>query len=148
MSFHAFIFYLVRPAIQPATRLYLPIIKMNTQREMSFFASLQPPKFAPKSVIDSFASYRDAVIWCWENRVNTGAGEKADQAMYANRAGLQTPKMSRYVKRDSHAPMKLDPDYLDSFEAFCGWSAVSQFLAKRKQLTFMEQVLEERRAFA
>lgn len=121
---------------------------MRTQREMSFFSSLQPPKFAPKAVIDSFDTYRDAVIWCWENRVNTGAGEKADQAMYANMAGLQTPKMSRYVKRNSHAPMKLDPDYLQSFEAFCGWNAASQFLARRKQLNFMEQILEERRVAA
>jgi hypothetical protein len=121
---------------------------MKTQREMPFFAGLNPPKFAPKSVIDSFNDYRDSVIWCWENRVNTGAGEKADQAMYANSVGLQTPKMSRYVKRNSHAPMKLDPDYLPSFEAFCGWSAISQFLMTRKQLTLLEQVLEERKAFA
>jgi hypothetical protein len=121
---------------------------MKTQREMGFFQSLTPPKYAPQRVVDSFTNYREAVAWTWENRVNTGAGEKADQSMCANKIGLRTPAMSRYVKLDSAAPMKLDPDYIEAFENFCGWNAITQFLASRKQFTIMEQVLEERRVAA
>jgi hypothetical protein len=117
---------------------------MKTQREMGFLAGLGRPKFAPQQVINSFSSYRDAVIWCWENRTNNGAGEKIDQAICANAIGLPTPQMSRCVKRDSHAPMSLQPDFLNDFEAFCGWRAASQYLAGQVQLTFLEQVMEER----
>jgi hypothetical protein len=117
---------------------------MTDQREMPFFKHLKAPRFAPQSVIAGFGSYRDAVVWSWENRVNVGAGEKMDQAMCANLLGLHTPHMSRCVNRDSSAPMNLSPDYLPSFEAFCGWYAVSQYIASRAQMTFMEQVLAER----
>lgn len=121
---------------------------MKTQRELAFFSGLAKPKFASKAVIDKFADYREAVIWCWDNRVNVGAGEKIDQAICANLMGLTTSQMSRCVKRDSHAPMNLNPDLLDSFEAFCGWSAASQFLIGRKQWNIFEQIMEERRPVA
>lgn len=115
---------------------------------MPFVATLKQPQFAPQSVVDSFASYRDAVIWCWDNRANVGAGEKMDQAMCANMLGMHTPHMSRCVNRDTNAPMNLNPDLVADFEAFCGWYAVSQYLASKRQFTFMEQVLAERRAAA
>jgi len=121
---------------------------MKKQREMGFLAGLGRPKFAPQQVVAAFGSYREAVIWCWENRINVGAGERVDQAICANAIGLSTPQMSRCVKRDSHAPMSLPADYLGDFEAFCGWRAASQFLAGRAQLTFLEQVMEERNLVA
>jgi hypothetical protein len=115
---------------------------MKTQREMPFYKALAAPKFAQKYVIDSFTCYRDAVIWCWENRVNTGAGEKVDQALCANFLGLPTSHMSRCLNRDAKAPMNLNPDLASDFEAFCGWNAISQWLASKKQMTFMEEVQE------
>jgi hypothetical protein len=119
---------------------------MKTQREMGFFAGMAKPTFASKAVIASFTSYRDAVIWCWENRSNHGAGEKIDQAICANMIGLPTPQMSRCVKRDSHAPMSLPAEYLAGFEAFCGSRAPSQYIASKAQLNFLEQIMEERMA--
>jgi len=118
---------------------------MTIQREMPFHTTLTPPKFATKRVIDSFGSYREAVIWCWENRMNSGAGEKADQAMCANQIGLHTPHMSRCVNKASQAPMNLNPDHLTGFEAFCGWRAASQFIASQAQFTLLEQLIEERK---
>lgn len=115
---------------------------------MPFVATLKQPQFAGQSVVDSFESYRDAVIWTWENRVNVGAGERMDQAMCANLLGMHTPHMSRCVNRDTNAPMNLNPDLVADFEAFCGWYAVSQYLASKRQFTFMEQVLAERRMTA
>jgi hypothetical protein len=115
---------------------------MKTQREMPFYKALQAPQFAPKRVIDSFTCYRDAVIWCWENRVNTGAGEKVDQSLCANFLGLPNSHMSRCLNRDAKAPMNLSPDLAPDFEAFCGWNAISQWMASKKQMTFMEEVQE------
>src|ERR1041385_2572877 len=121
---------------------------MKTQREMPFGEALQQPKFAPQCVVDAFTCYRDAVIWAWENRIRQGAGNQMDQAMCANIIGLHTPHMSRCVNRDASAPMNLNPDYVEPFEAFCGWRAVTQYMASKAQMTLMEQVLAERRAFA
>lgn len=121
---------------------------MRTQREMPFHQVLTAPKFVPQKVVDGFVDYRDAVIWCWANRVCQGAGKQADQAMCANSIGMQTPKFSRCVNRDTNAPMKLDPDFIASFENFCGHTAVSQFLARQRQFTILEQVMEERRMSA
>lgn len=121
---------------------------MKTQREMGFLSGLEKPRFVPPKVVAGFGSYREAVIWCWENRRNNGAGDKIDQAICANAIGLPTPQMSRCVKKDSHAPMSLPADYLMGFEAFTGWLGASQFLAGQAQLTFLEQVMEERKAVA
>ena len=121
---------------------------MKTQREMPFATVVHKPQFVSKDVLAGFATYRDAVVWTWENRVNVGAGEKMDQSMCAALIGLHTPHMSRCVNRNTDAPMNLCPDFLPAFEAYCGWYAVSQFIASRAQFTLMEQVIEERRMTA
>lgn len=121
---------------------------MKKQREMPFTTALTQPKLAPQHVIDSFTSYRDAVVWTWENRVNVGAGERMDQALCANLIGMYTPHMSRCVSRDSSAPMNLPVDLFPELEAYCGWYAIRQYIASRAQWTFMEQVISERRAAA
>jgi hypothetical protein len=126
---------------------------MKTQREMAFFAPVKrvefpQPQFVAQDVINSFTCYRDAVIWCWKNRANTEAGNDVDQARCANFLGLHTPHMSRCVNPETKAPMNMNPDYLPKFEAFCGWYAVSQYLAGKAQFTLMEQVIADRKAFA
>lgn len=107
---------------------------------MGFFKALQPPKFALPHVITEFTCYRDAVIWCWENRQNTGAGEKVDQALCANFLGLPTSHMSRCLNREAKAPMNLNPDLVADFEAFTGWKAITQFIASKAQVTFIEEM--------
>lgn len=119
---------------------------MKTQREMPFYKALTPPKFAERKVIESFTCYRDAVVWCWEHRQNTGAGEKVDQLLCANFLGMHASHMSRCVNREAQAPMNLNPDVVSDFEAFTGWNAISQWIASKKQMTFMEQVIAERTA--
>jgi hypothetical protein len=144
MIFHGSIFYLDQPVIQPVIRLYFSM-KTTIQREMPFLAGLGKPRFVAPEIVAAWGSYREAVVWCWESRINTGAGEKTDQAMCANQLGMHTPHMSRCVNPDAAAPMNLSPECLPGFEAFCGWHGVSQYLARRKQMTFMEQILDERR---
>ena len=115
------------------------------QREIPIMSEVTPPQFAPASVIESFTSYRDAVIWCWENRPCHGMKEALDQALCAKVIGLYAPHMSRCLNRNSKAPMKLDPDYLRDFEAYTGWKAASQFIAARSCMTILEQVISEQK---
>lgn len=119
---------------------------MTKQSEMFFGRLITQPKRAPQSVIDSFTCYRDAVIWCWKNRVNTGLGERVDQAIFANDVGMHSPHMSRCVNPNTKAPMKLDPDLVTQFEAYTGWKAVTQYQCKEHRITPMEWIIEDRAA--
>lgn len=118
---------------------------MRTQREIFIPQQVLMPQRAADSVIEKFASYRDAVLWCWENRVNTGLGEKTDQAIFANFVGMHSPHMSRCVNPNTKAPMDMPIDHKSDFERYTGWLAITQWLCKRDGITPMEWVLEDRR---
>lgn len=116
------------------------------QREMPFLLALPSAKFAPAEVVDSFGSYRDAVMWCWNNRPSRGKNEPDDQAMFARNACLHAPHMSRCVNKRTKAPMDLRPDLIYSLEAYTGWRAITQYLARHSHVTLMEEVIEQRKS--
>jgi hypothetical protein len=113
--------------------------------EVSRKAQRPDPQFADKSVVEGFKSYRDAVIWVWKNRKSKTDKEAYDQAICAREIGLHAPHMSRCVNCDTLAPMNLSPDHVKAFQEYCGWYAVSQYIARTTQFTLMEEVIEERR---
>lgn len=119
---------------------------MNKQREMPFYSAVREVRYAPQEVINSFESYRDAVVWAWSNRPCHGMTEAKDQLLCAITIGLHPPHMNRCVKPNSKAPMKLDPDLLPAFESYTGWNAPTQYILKIKKMTAMEQVIAERKA--
>lgn len=117
-----------------------------TQREIPIFGLLSGADWVDANTVDSWKSYRDAVVWCWANRPRRGLNEPDDQAMFARNSGVHAPHMSRYVSPYTKAPMDLKPDLIPSFEAYVGWRGITQYLAKRGAITPMEQVLAERAA--
>lgn len=116
------------------------------QREMPFFQPLGKAEWAPDSDVTGWKSYRDAVLWCWENRPHRGMNEPDDQAMFARHAGVHAPHMSRYVNRRTKAPMDLKPDLIPAFEAYTGWRGITQYLARHAKATLMEEVIARRAA--
>lgn len=116
------------------------------QREMPFFMETQQAKFAPVEIVATFESYRDAVIWCWENRPERGMNEQDSQSVYASHSGVHAPHMSRFVSKRTKAPMELRSDLILSFEAYTGWRAITQYLAMHSNVTLMEEVIEARKA--
>lgn len=120
------------------------------QREIPLLAELVKAKYVEPEIVKAWATYRDAVVWCWSNqRFHAGKDERRDkriQRLFADEAGVHPSHMSRFVKADSHAPMNLTPDVIPEFEAFTGWRGVSQWLAMQGQQTLMEQVIQERAA--
>ena len=124
------------------------------QREMPFFKALAAPKYAPNYVVDSFRDYREAVVWCWENRGNSSGDDEMDQAIAAHLLGINKGLFNRAVKRDSKAPVNLDPNIAPEFEALCGWNAITQWQARKKRVTLLEEMQDmlgqqqERRAGA
>jgi len=121
---------------------------MKTQREIPIVGAVSEASFASKAVISGFKSYREAVQWCWQNRPCHGMTEQEDQSLCARVLGLHAPHMSRCLNPNTKAPMKLDPDMLPAFESYTGWRAASQYLAACANLTFIEELMEERKAAA
>lgn len=142
--------------VQPVTQQVIKRFPMKSnyqqaqqpviQREMPFFMKADNSQFAPASVVDSWANYRDSVIWCWANRPHRGMNEPDDQSMFSRNAGIHAPHMSRFVSNHSKAPMDLRPDLIPCFEAYTGWRGITQYLAKHSNVTLMEEVIEARRA--
>lgn len=116
------------------------------QREMPFFIRLDAAKYAQASIVESFDTYRDAVLWCWENRPHRGKNEPQDQSLFASNYGVHAPHMSRFVSRFSKAPMDLHPDLIQAFEGYTGWRAITQYIARKSQVTLMEEVIEQRKS--
>ena len=119
------------------------------QREIPAFAVYPAPRWVDPEVVKAWQSYRDAVLWCWENQLHhVGNYEQARQTAFANRAGLHAPHASRCLRRDSKAPMLLPDRCVNAFESFTGWRGVRQWQLRDADLTAMEQVIEQRRAAA
>ncbi|WP_020163771.1 hypothetical protein [Methyloversatilis discipulorum] len=114
------------------------------QREMPFLESLQKSSWVAESIVTGWETYRDAVIWCWQNRRRNSRDEIGDQAMFARSSGVHRPHVSRMLNPRTKAPMDLPPDQLPSFEAFTGWRGVTQYMAHIGRTTVMEQVIAER----
>lgn len=117
------------------------------QREMPFFMKTEQSRFVDSETVEGWSSYREAVVWCWENRSKgKGMNDRNDQAMFARHSGAYTSHMSRFVSPVSKAPMDMHPDLIPSFEGYTGWRGITQYLAKRSGVTLMEEVIEQRRA--
>lgn len=117
------------------------------QREIPILAALPAPELVPDEVVKGWASYRDAVVWCWDHQRHfVGVHERARQALFANHAGLHAPHASRCLKTDSKAPMLLPDRCINALETFTGWRGVWQYQLRDADLTAMEFVIAARRA--
>lgn len=117
------------------------------QREMPWFMALQQAKWVDQDIVDSWSSYREAVLWCWANRPNRGKNEPQDQRMACHYVDCKhPPHFSRYVNPTSKAPMDLPADLVGAFQAYTGWRGINQYNAKLNHITIMEEVISRRAA--
>lgn len=119
---------------------------MQKQREMPFPTAIPSPVWAPEEEVRRWASFRDAVLWCWENRPNRHSTELGDQAMFRQMCqrhfGLDchAPHISRWVNPRTKAPMNLPQDLEAAFETFTGWRGLTQWHARSKAVTVLEEM--------
>lgn len=86
-------------------------------------------------------TYRDAVRLCWAMRRIKGMTKR----MLAAEAGLYHPHVSDYLS-DDETKRELPAKYIKAFEAVCGNSAISQWLAAQSKLTVLEELQAQRMA--
>lgn len=109
--------------------------------------SLPKAKWADPQEVAKWATWRDAVSWCWAHqRYHSTAQNKGTQVTFRNFCELvyqlnpHPPHVSRWLDEDSKAPMDLPPHYVAAFESFTGWRGLTQFFNRKAGTTCLEEV--------
>lgn len=118
-----------------------------SQLDMFPLYALRNAKWVDEQEISKWATWRDAVVWCWLNqRYHSIAQNKGAQVSfrnYAEQAYLLNPHpshVSRWVDHDSKAPMDLPPLYTAALESFTGWRGLTQFFNRKAKTTCLEEM--------
>lgn len=115
------------------------------QREM-YPTPLPALRWVDKQTVQQWTSWRDAVLWCWQNRGSGNGNEQGDQIMFRMYAmkffgeKAHAPHISRWFNKDTDAPMDLPNRLAAAFESFTGWRGLSQWFNKTAQLTVLEEL--------
>lgn len=116
------------------------------QREMPFPFAVPAAEWVDQSTVKQWATWREAVLWCWKNRPHRGMNEAGDQATFRHYCGsvygiqVHAPHVSRWVNPHTKAPMDLPPDLVAAFESFTGHHGLTQWFARAAHVTVFEEI--------
>lgn len=114
---------------------------------MPFLVDLPQAVYVEQSIVDGFCTYRDAVIWAWNNRrKGKGLSSPKDQALFCHHTGYTPSHFSRAINENTKSPMDLKADFVASFDAYVGNRAVTQYLNKITYSTSFEEIQARRAA--
>lgn len=117
------------------------------QQDIGGLFRLKDSVFIDESIVDTFAGYRDAVLWSWQNRRDGyGMNEKTLQSWICSNFGYTPSHFSRAVNKYTKSPMDLKTDFIATFESITGNRAVTQYIAKITQTTILEEIQARRTA--
>ncbi len=111
------------------------------QQSLPFLTVYTGPRLVDLEVVDACPSYRDAVRACWEFRTRP----QMTRRLLASEVGLYPSHLTDYLSGDP-AKREMPAKYINDFEIACGNRMVSQWLARRSNLTILEQYTQQRRA--
>jgi len=98
---------------------------------------LDGPAVAPANVVAIPQNYREAVRLCWQLR----RVKSLSRAMLSAEASLYAPHVSDYLNPDDKPSRRsLPAESIAAFEAVCGNTLISQWLASRARLTVLEEI--------
>jgi len=112
-----------------------------TQMQLPLLGRLDAPSVVPDSYVRACQSYRDAVRLCWALR----RIKAMTSLSLAEAAGLPPNHRSDYLS-DDDAKRELPAKYIKAFEAVCGNTAISQWIAQGAKLTVLEEIQAGRAA--
>jgi len=140
------IFWRAQPVTQPANQAIFAIEGAMEQTEFFFPHSLKQSQWVDQSVVRAWGTWRDAVLWCWENRVHGTGSDDGDQAAFRlfckrlYKARVHAPHVSRWFNPKTKAPMDLPPDLVAAFESFTGWRGLTQRFNRAAETTCLEEM--------
>lgn len=106
------------------------------QMQLRLLCRLDAPSVVPPHLVAQCKTYRDAVHLCWHLR----RVRNMTQARLAEEANLYPPHVSAYLNKATKHPRELPASAIRSFEAACGNTAISQWLAMGARLTVVEEI--------
>lgn len=106
------------------------------QLELPLLCRIDAPSVLHPDRIAAIGSYREAVQVCWALRHDKAAGA---HSACARHIGAQVSHMSSYLS-DEPDQRDMPAKFIKAFQAWCGNSAISQYLAREAQLSVTEEV--------
>lgn len=107
-----------------------------TQLELPLLCRLDAPSVVPPQHLRGVTSYRQAVLVCWSLRRDRSAGA---QSACARHIGSPVSHMSAYLSDDENE-RDMPAKRVRAFEAWCGNTAISQWIAMGASLTVLEEM--------
>lgn len=101
----------------------------------------QGPTLVDAALIDAVTTYRGAVLACWERRLRRHMTKR----QLAEEVGCYASHITDYLSAD---PKKRDlpARHIAEFEGACGNRFISQWIARRSELTVLEEFVTQRRS--
>lgn len=140
------IFWRAQPVTQPENASFFSIGGTVEQTEIFIPFELRKARWVDPAVVQSWSRWRDAVLWCWQNRVNGTGNDDGDQAMFRMfclryfKTRVHAPHVSRWFNPKTKAPMDMPTDLVAAFEAYTGWRGTTQRFNRAAHTTCMEEV--------
>lgn len=106
-----------------------------TQAELPLLGRLDAPSVVPDAYVKACHSCRESVLLCWALR----RVKKMTSLTLAEAAGFPTNHRSDYLS-DDDTKRELPAKYIKGFEAVCGNTAISQWIARGAKLTVLEEL--------
>jgi hypothetical protein len=109
---------------------------------------LTQANWVDESVVKSWGSWREAVVWCWDHQRYHQVKKQNDgtQVLFRSHCKqiyeleMHGPHLSRCLKGNSKAPMDLPNDFVAAFESFTGWRGLTQFFNRKAKTTCLEEM--------
>lgn len=98
------------------------------------------PKMIEVKDIEGCPTYREAVRRCWARRTR----QRMTQRQLAEEVGCYASHVTDYLANDS-AKRDLPARHIADFELACGNRFISQWIARRSELTILEELVSPRR---
>lgn len=118
---------------------------MEDQKQLALLGRIDGPSVVPSALLRQVTTYRQAVRLCWQLR----RVHYMTQLQLAGEAGLYAKHVSDYLHLDDGPNRRsLPAEKISAVQAACGNTAVTQFLARRDNLTVLEEVQANARAAA
>ena len=112
-----------------------------SQLQLNLLARIDAPSVVPSDQIGSVKDYREAVRLCWAHRRSSGMTRKTLSEITGMRACLIVDYLdASALSRNKVERRDMPAKYIKVFEAVCGNTFVSQFIAYQAQLTVLESL--------
>jgi hypothetical protein len=110
------------------------------QLSLNMLTYYQAPVMVSAAEVDAIKTYRGAVLACWAKRNRPHLTKR----QLAEEVGCYASHITDYLS-DDPAKRDLPARHIAEFEGACGNRFISQWIARRSELTVLEEFQHQRR---